>query len=276
MLRQDIFELIEYASDLGFRVFMVTNGLLINYEKAKKLIKNGLAGVCISMDGTEIVHDKLRGITGAYQKTLSSLKIFVHLRSEYKDIDINIATTIMKPTLDSLFHVINLAEKLDVHISFNLLDFNPYFFKGIMWQDLWVKEKEKLNDVLNKIIEIRKQKPHMILNSIQSLEYAKQYFRDPLRKDIPCYLGFIELFIGSHGEVYPCWALKPVGNLRNKKLRDIINSKIYRHKLHDMWIKKCPGCSCGYISNLDFHFPAVGKELLMSPRFMLKRMLALR
>jgi len=275
MLRQDIFKLVRYASSLGFRVSMVTNGLLINYEKAQKLVKNGLAGVCISIDGPEIVHDRIRGITGGYKKTLFALKIFADLKKKDEHINVNIATTIMKPTLDSIFHVVNLAEKFNVTILFNLLDFNPYFFKGIMWQDLWIKEQEKLIEVMNKIIEIKRQKPYLIANSIQSLGYAKQYFRDPLRRDIPCYLGFIELFIGSHGEVYPCWALKPVGNLRDKKLRDIINSEIYKHKLYDMWIKRCPGCSCGYIRNLDFHIPSFSRELCALPQFTLKRILAL-
>ena len=261
MLRQDIFELVEYASNIGFRVSMVTNGLLVSYEKAEKLVKKGLGSVSISIDGPEIVHDSVRGISGVYKKTLSALKIFADLKRKDERIKVNIATTIMKPTLNSVLYVVNLAEQLDVSISFSLLDFKPYFFRGIAWQDLWIKNQEKLNVVVDKIIEMKRQKPYVISNSIQSLEYAKKYFKDPVRKDIPCYLGFIELFIGPHGEVYPCWALDPIGNLRETKLRDILNSKTYRHKLLDMWMKKCSGCSCGYIPNLRFSRSSVLKRV---------------
>jgi MoaA/NifB/PqqE/SkfB family radical SAM enzyme len=274
LLRRDIFELVEYASSLGFYVSMVTNGLLVDEKKVKKLIENGLNSVCISIDGTENVHDGVRGIIGAYKKTLSALEIFANCRNK-STLHVNIATTLMRPTLDTVFHVVHLAEDFGASISFNLLDSNPYFFKNATWKDLWVDEDVKLSKVIDKLIKIKMWKPNLISNSISSLEYARKYFRDPLRKDIPCYLGYIELFIGPHGELYPCWALKPIGNLRDKKLCDILNSETYKRQLNEMWTKKCPGCSCGYIPNLDFHVPAFLQELSTLPRVTLKRILAL-
>jgi MoaA/NifB/PqqE/SkfB family radical SAM enzyme len=275
MLRQDISELVEYASKLGFNVTIVTNGLLINQENARDLVCKGVRGVYVSLDGPEPVHDKVRGVKGAYQRTLIGLTAFADLKQKTGNLKVNIAATIMKPTLPTLLHVVKLAEKLDISVSFNLVDSKPYFFNGIELKNLWIEETQKLDDTVNTLIAIKRQQPSLISNSIQSLEYAKQYFRDPLRKDVPCLLGFIELFFGSRGDVYPCWATKAVGSTRERKLKNILSSDLYRSNLNDMWAKKCPGCSCGYIPNLDFQIPTFFKELLMLPKFTLERILSL-
>jgi MoaA/NifB/PqqE/SkfB family radical SAM enzyme len=274
MLRKDIFDLVEYAYDLGFNIAMVSNGLLINQENARKLVKKGVRGVCISIDGPEPIHDAVRGIKGAYQKTLCAVKAFANLKRETQDLKVSIANTIMKPTLPTILHSVELARKLDITVSFNLIDSKPYFFNGVDLKDLWISDHQKLNETLNQLIEIKKRNPSLIGNNVQSLEYAKQYFKDPLRRDIPCYLGFIELFIGAKGDVFPCWALKPVGSVRKTCLKDILESRAYRDKLNDMWAKNCPGCSCGYIPNLDFDLSAFSKEFSALPHYTMSRVLA--
>ena len=58
-----------------------------------------------------------------------------------------------------------------------------------------------------------------------------------------------------------CWVLSPVGELRQASLKQIVGSKTYKERVHDMFLKKCPGCVCDYILNLYAHVPAVVEEM---------------
>ena len=70
------------------------------------------------------------------------------------------------------------------------------------------------------------------------------------------------LFFGPHGEVYSgCWVLKPVGNIREKKLKDIIYTDEYFDRLNNMKNKNCPGCSCGYATNVRYDLKSLFKEI---------------
>lgn len=74
LLRNDFFELAEFASKQGLRVALSTNGTLITTETGKKLKDIGFAEVGISLDGSEAINDRFRGRNGAYSAALNGLK----------------------------------------------------------------------------------------------------------------------------------------------------------------------------------------------------------
>jgi MoaA/NifB/PqqE/SkfB family radical SAM enzyme len=74
LLRDDIYDLIEYASSFDMQVVMATNGTLITKEVAEKLKKAGLERAAMSIDGIGNVHDELRGVNGAFEDVLRGMK----------------------------------------------------------------------------------------------------------------------------------------------------------------------------------------------------------
>ena len=73
-IRKDLPELANYAVSKGMRAVISTNGTLITKRMAKELKDVGLSYVGISLDGGEEVHDKFRGVKGAYKKALEGVK----------------------------------------------------------------------------------------------------------------------------------------------------------------------------------------------------------
>ena len=74
LIRKDLPELSEYAASKGIRVVISTNGTLINKEMARLLKKVGVSYVGVSIDGMEEVHDRFRGVKGAFRAALSGIK----------------------------------------------------------------------------------------------------------------------------------------------------------------------------------------------------------
>jgi len=73
LVRQDLVELAHYAVLKGMRAVISTNGTLITKDKARQLKEVGLSYVGISLDGGEEIHDKFRGVTGAFKKALQGI-----------------------------------------------------------------------------------------------------------------------------------------------------------------------------------------------------------
>jgi Fe-coproporphyrin III synthase len=75
LVRQDIFELAEYARGRGLHVVLSTNGTLIDAKTARRLKELQFAYVGISLDSAEAaVHDEFRGVKGAFTRTMRGFR----------------------------------------------------------------------------------------------------------------------------------------------------------------------------------------------------------
>lgn len=99
-----IFELIELATNLGVYASIGTNATLVTKDIAKKLKKAGLKKAVASIDGTERMHDYIRG-EGNYKKAIEGIK---NLESE--GINVRVNAVIMKTNMDD---IITLAKELN-------------------------------------------------------------------------------------------------------------------------------------------------------------------
>jgi 12,18-didecarboxysiroheme deacetylase len=74
LMRKDLFELIQYATDRGLRAVISTNGTLITPDVAARLKNFNLSYVGVSLDGTQEVNDRFRGVEGAFQRAISGIR----------------------------------------------------------------------------------------------------------------------------------------------------------------------------------------------------------
>lgn len=74
LIRKDLFELVPYATAAGIRAVISTNGTLITPEVAARLKDFNLSYVGVSLDGTEEVNDRFRGVPGAFQRAMNGIR----------------------------------------------------------------------------------------------------------------------------------------------------------------------------------------------------------
>jgi MoaA/NifB/PqqE/SkfB family radical SAM enzyme len=261
MLRSDLSSLIRNARDLNFdKITVYTNGQLLE-KKARDLLESGTTTISISLDGPEPVHDMCRGINGAYQRCLEGLRILKKLRDErFGQLEIVVAMMLMKPTLDSVSHVVDLCKKYGASLAFNLYDNQSYFLKGTERSRFWITDQARLDAVIDRL-HVERKHGDLLAQGHSALEFAKSYFADPMTDSVPCVIGYVHLYIDANGDVYSgCWAMSPIGNVRKRKLADMLFSKEYKERLKRMFLRECPGCTCGYAGNLLFSMPSLAKE----------------
>ncbi|HEU20679.1 MAG TPA: 12,18-didecarboxysiroheme deacetylase [Deltaproteobacteria bacterium] len=73
LMRRDLPELLELAVDKGMRAVISTNGTLITKEKARIFSKIGLSYVGVSLDGLSVIHDRFRGVAGAFDAAMRGI-----------------------------------------------------------------------------------------------------------------------------------------------------------------------------------------------------------
>lgn len=72
--------------------------------------------LAISLDGVDEVHDVVRGIHGAFEKTWRSILLF----KENKNVDVELGCTISKYNIDDLYNLFHLAKKNNINIRFRI------------------------------------------------------------------------------------------------------------------------------------------------------------
>jgi len=74
LTRPDLLELIRHATGAGLRAVISTNGTLITPAVAEQLKEFNLSYVGVSLDGTQSVNDKFRGVAGAYAQAIDGIR----------------------------------------------------------------------------------------------------------------------------------------------------------------------------------------------------------
>ena len=105
LVREDIFDIIEYAKRIGFEVSLITSGFAFDENRLNKLIKNEVH-TAVSIDGTPESNDKIRG-KGAYDKALFAAKKL----SENGILDC-VVTTMTKYNIKDMAHPAKIAAEL--------------------------------------------------------------------------------------------------------------------------------------------------------------------
>lgn len=110
MLHPNFKKIVLLASELGFRQTVLTNGsLLKKYED----ILDKLMCVCVSLHGDEKTHDYL-----TKAKSYKDLVSVIPMVKKYTNIKINYTVMNENQDIKQMKHVLDLAKKLDIGVSF--------------------------------------------------------------------------------------------------------------------------------------------------------------
>jgi len=108
LLRDDLFELLTEAKQIGLRTVLSTNGTLINPGTADRLAQCGVSYVGISIDGDEKFHDKFRASSGCFKAAIAGIE-----NCKKAGIKTGIRCTITKANADQIPIIFDIAASLN-------------------------------------------------------------------------------------------------------------------------------------------------------------------
>lgn len=240
-IRDDFFEIAEYARDRHFALNVFTNGTLIDDEIADKLVDLSLYQLFVSIYSTDPkIHDKITEVPGSLQKTINAVKM---LRS--RDIPINISSIIMKQNVNEYDNIYKMAKKLGVEVRFD-----PQITPKTNGNMTPVNDNQINEDDLSKILV------DPILKSNLSSDPVEH---NNIFTDIPCGAAHTTFYISPYGDIFPCVQFPLFcGNFRENSLHDIwYNSQnmLYASSLRISHLPVCSECElrkyCHYCPGLS-------------------------
>ncbi|WP_238906700.1 putative heme d1 biosynthesis radical SAM protein NirJ2 [Clostridium sp. YIM B02506] len=245
LIREDIYELIEYASNSGLRPVIGSNGTLITEEIAKKLKDSGAMGIGISLDSLNSKkHDEFRGFKSAWVEAVKGMK-----NCKAVGLPFQIHSTVMKWNKDEILNITNFGMGLGAvahHIFFlvptgrgeNIEDqsLTPFQYEKLL-KDIMIKQKQV-------DIELKPTCAPQFMRIANELNMRPRFRRG-------CLAGVSYCIVSPVGDVQPCAYLdKPIGNVREVPFSELWrDSPVFKELRTLEYEGKCGECeykkSCG-------------------------------
>jgi radical SAM protein with 4Fe4S-binding SPASM domain len=221
LIREDIFELVEYAGRLGFHIVFSTNGTLLSPDMAKDLARLGVANFSISLDGySRECHESIRRKSGCFQSAIDGINA-----AAQTGVCLQVNFTAMRQNLAELPGLIDFAESLKADIIMVFQAIPPRTES----ENLELDAEEQIH--LIKTIAEKQKKTRALIMPVCSPEYwpwlveHKQVSlaRSIQRKTLSgCGAGRGFSYVRFDGEVWPCNFIPlSAGNVRRTSFTDI-------------------------------------------------------
>lgn len=199
LIRRDLEDVIRKFRPYCHYVAMVTNGILLNEQRAQKLKEAGVNQISVSLDFLDERHDAVRGVAGLFKRLSDMLP---RLAAAGHNIVLN--TVIMETNLDQIIPLAHQAAAWGIGVSYSSycslkVDDDSHMISDHRFEELAaiIKELKGLKKTLRNI-----------RNSDYYLDFIPEYFKNG---GIPgCQAGHKWVQITPDGQLQPCSELKPI------------------------------------------------------------------
>ena len=225
LMRKDIVDILKIAQREGFATNLITNGLRMDRDLAVRILSTEPFKLHVSLDGaTEATHDSIRGIKGAFKKTIYSLKTICEAKKELGvHTRIHTDTVIMGINLHEILDIVKLVESVGAEFLCQPILIHPAIVE--LKDELWI-EKDRLPELEEIIYNLKRFKRNrgVVLNTNKHLDMITNYFKNPdtSRLNDVCNYPLTSLNIRPQGDVTTCF--QKIGNIRNQSLMSIWKS----------------------------------------------------
>lgn len=252
LLREDLFEVMNYARSLGFHWGMVTNGYLVTKSAVDKLKKAGMETVVVSIDAIGKDHDEFRNMPGAYDKALNAVELLAQADFLY---DLQITTTVYPGNLDQLDQMYERFKDTGI-TSWRVMNVDPI---GRAKENNLTLDHKQLKRLLDFIKA--KRKSSKIKITFGCSHFLGFDYDDEVRdRPFTCLTGINVASILHNGDIFVCPNVPRLteliqGNVKNDRFKEIWENKfkIFRNR-KEIVAQKCLDCeSWDYCQGDAFH-----------------------
>lgn len=222
LLRKDFFDIMSYASSLGYRWGMTSNGTLITKEVAAKLKVCKMKTISISIDGLEESHDWFRRTPGGYQKAMNGIQNLIE-EGGFKNIQVT--TVINHTNMDELVPLYEIFCKMDID-SWRVIGIEP-MGRALEHPELLLTEEDQ-NYLFDFIRE--KRMADMPVTYGCSHFLGLKYEREVRDAYFTCNAGIYAASIMSNGDITAC--------LDIERRPELVQGNILTDNFKNVWENK--------------------------------------
>lgn len=227
-LRKDIYEIIEHARTLNFRVYLLSNASVLNESIIKTLSKLYIAEFSTSIFSLKAsIHDHITRVHGSLKKTVDN----IFLMKKY-NISIEIKTPILKENISEYKELIEFCKENN--------------FKSQLTTAISSKNN---GDISPTLLRVDSEIYPQIIKDIDLMVNAYVHKNTKVHfnpNDYLCKAIVNSIYIDCKGNVFPCNSfLYNIGSINENSIGDIWHYSIKLKKIRDIKkrdLKECSNC----------------------------------
>jgi radical SAM protein with 4Fe4S-binding SPASM domain len=237
-LRRDILQVLEEFRKEEIDIYILSNGTLIDRNRAEALCRLGVKGVQVSIEGPRKIHDRIRG-NGSFIRALKGVR---HLLNSGIRVTLNV--TLSEMNADYVQELVSLAASEGVHH----LGFSRLVPCGRGRQLLHkMMDKQKVKEIYQSLLSVQVDGLEIVTGDpVASQMDLKANSDMGYTACAGCAAGISGLTLRPDGTINPCRRLDiPIGNIRNDSLREVWAASEVLNSLRDKskYKGKCGTCS---------------------------------
>jgi radical SAM protein with 4Fe4S-binding SPASM domain len=234
--RPDMMDILHYMDDKGIYLKISTNGYHLTDRMILDIARlKHVANIAVSIDGTQDMHNRLRGRPDAFQQTVAATRKFKNLGLKVLGCTVLMPENVM--TIRDILEVFNelKVDRVTLHpMSYGRAGEFEKVQKRVDFTKLYAQKKAAdytpltLNQMENvkAAMEIYRRKGlFCVLYPAHAMNNTEGFLNDTVGNKFIC-KQFYSATVNERGEVLPClYMSKSFGNLLEKPMSEIWNSK---------------------------------------------------
>jgi MoaA/NifB/PqqE/SkfB family radical SAM enzyme len=257
LMHRDLPSLCRMLRRDGVRLSLLSAGLSL--EKHAGEVAEWMDDVIVSLDGPPEIHDAIRAVPEAFRRLERGVNA---VRDQRPEIPIRGRCTVQKYNFRALCSTIRTAHELKLNsISFLAADVSSAAFnRPEGWtaeRQQWVALNEAEVNALDLEIEsLLRDYPEdlesgFVVESAEKLRRISLHFRAHIGRAVAvsprCNAPWVSAVVESDGTVRPCFFHRPIGNIHDRTLVDVLNGNQaleFRRQLDVANDPTCRNCVC--------------------------------
>ena len=264
-IREDIDKIYEiYLKNNNPEIFncptngILTENIITKTELMLKKRKLKTFSINLSLDGTEEMHNKLRGIN-CFHKVLETYDELIKLKKKYPYLLIRVNTTLSNKNINSIEEIHNFVKKRMPQINFHSFDILRGTPKESSIETPKIEDLEKVKPILYKIWDSyhffgkKHLESHIASKTTKSLFEISLNILKTNKQPFQCYAGKVHCVLDNNGDIHLCELLPKVGNIKENNFKEIWYSEKAIKQRKSISNKECT-CTHLCFQNTNFMF----------------------
>jgi len=220
----------------------------------------------VSLDGVGPLHDEIRGVKGAFENVMRSIKFMKGLQKTVP-FNMSIDPTIFSMNVHEMGKLRKFAEELDMPITFQFAAVANDYYNNAGTENLLAMDAEGKRSLVQFL------KQHIAESAfLDALTYYYQKVLEqaerPQDRNLPCPFQNQGVMLNPNGNLQYCHNSGPIGNTLERSSGEIYHDPANLRFREEVVKNRCPSCqmSCMY-------FVSLRKEVFPFMWFVVKRFL---
>lgn len=254
LMHSDLFRLSSLLRACGIRVTILTTGLLL--ARHARAIAETIDDVIVSLDGPEAIHDRIRGVPGAFRRIACGIRALHEIDPAFP---VSARSTVQQLNFRALTETAAAAHALECRsISFLAADLSATAFnRSGPWtrveQQPIALSEEQIPQLESAVQQLLSEWAGSGFIAEDAIKFARivRHFRASLGLAEPvaprCNAPWVSAVIESDGTVRPCFFHDPIGRVGTAGLLEVLNgfqALTFRSSLNIEANPVCQRCVC--------------------------------